>query len=158
VSNISNIATFNCKDEQALSRLAVLLAPLLQPPDCVLLNGDLGAGKTTFARALIRERASDATLRVPSPTFTLLQPYDFEDGSVHHYDLYRIEHPDELLEIGFEDSLERAITLVEWPQKAPNDMPPQSLEIVIEDCGGSTRRLLLNGHISWQTRLETMHG
>ncbi len=152
------IVTLDCNDEAEVTAHASTLAKLLKAGDSILLRGDLGAGKTTFSRALIREHADDVTLHVPSPTFTLLQSYDEGDVPLYHYDLYRVEHPDELIEIGFADAPAERITVVEWPEKAEDDMAGGSLDIVIEDCGESRRRLIFCGNEVWRKRLEKMHG
>src|SRR5581483_9979934 len=102
-------------NEQATVRFAADIACALEPGDVVTLSGDLGAGKTTFARALIRYLAGDENLEVPSPTFTLLQNYDLPDLSIIHADFYRISDPSELVEIGFEDTARDTVALVEWP-------------------------------------------
>src|SRR3954452_7468726 len=90
-------------DEAAMHRFMRDIALGLEPGDLITLSGDLGAGKTTFARALIRHLAGDETIEVPSPTFTLIQTYDFEKISVVHADLYRIGNASELTELGFGD-------------------------------------------------------
>jgi tRNA threonylcarbamoyl adenosine modification protein YjeE len=105
-------------DEGATRRLAADIAAVLAPGDMVTLSGDLGSGKTTFARALIRHFAADEGLEVPSPTFTLVQVYELQGCSVAHADLYRVNDPEELAEIGFSDLARNAIVLVEWPDSA----------------------------------------
>jgi N-acetylmuramate 1-kinase len=117
--------------EQATRRLARDLAAMLQPGDLVTLSGDLGAGKTTFARALIRELAGDDRLEVPSPTFTLVQHYPLRSFPVVHADLYRVSDRDELLELGLDQSVtEGAITLIEWPDRAVSQLRVDRLEIM----------------------------
>jgi hypothetical protein len=116
-------------DELATRRLAIDVANALRPGDLVTLSGDLGAGKTTFARALIRHLADDETIEVPSPTFTLLQTYDLPRFLLVHADLYRTSDPAELTELGFEDLAEDAVTLLEWPDRAAGLLPPDRLDI-----------------------------
>src|SRR5436853_3095838 len=89
-------------NEQATQRLAIDVAAMLAPGDLVTLSGDLGAGKTTFARAVIRHLAGDHRVEVPSPTFTLVQTYALPRFTVVHGDLYRVSEPRELIELGFE--------------------------------------------------------
>ena len=113
-------------DEAATAALAARLAPLLKRGDVVALSGDLGAGKTAFARALIHALGSEED--VPSPTFTLLQTYDTPAGPVWHYDLYRIKVPDQLLELSWEDS-GLSIVLVEWPERAGALLPSDRLDV-----------------------------
>ena len=105
-------------DEEATRRLMVDIAAALEPGDLVTLSGDLGAGKTAFARALIRHLAGDQTIEVPSPTFTLMQAYELPRFTVLHADLYRLVGPGELSELGFEDISDSAVTFLEWPDRA----------------------------------------
>src|SRR5205807_6028262 len=105
-------------DEEATRRFATDIAGALEPGDLITLSGDLGAGKTTFARALIRHLAGDQTIEVPSPTFTLVQTYDLPRFPVVHADLYRISGSAELAELGFGDLPEGAVVLLEWPDRA----------------------------------------
>src|SRR5690606_13712466 len=86
------------------------------------LHGDLGTGKSTLARSLIRALAADAGLEVPSPTFTLVQAYDAR-VPVHHFDLYRLSSPEERDELGLEDAVEEGVALVEWPERAGGQLP-----------------------------------
>src|SRR6187399_381101 len=95
------------EDEAATQRFASDIAHALEPGDFVTLSGDLGAGKTTFARALIRSLASDPAIAVPSPTFTLMQLYELPRFTLVHADLYRLTTPDELAELGLEDHSEQ---------------------------------------------------
>lgn len=105
-------------DDEATAALGARLAATLKPGDTVLLNGDLGAGKTSLARAVIRKLVGDPKLDVPSPSFALVQPYDTAAGTpILHADLYRIVDPREVDELGLFDRPE-AIVLIEWPEKA----------------------------------------
>lgn len=105
-------------DDDATAALGADLARDLAPGDLVLLEGDLGAGKTALARAIIRALAGDPKLEVPSPTFALVQPYDTPRGPVLHADLYRLGDPREVDELGLLDN-PGAIVLVEWAERSP---------------------------------------
>jgi tRNA threonylcarbamoyl adenosine modification protein YjeE len=118
-------------DELATRRLAVDVANALKPGDVVTLSGDLGAGKTTFARALIRYLAEDETTEVPSPTFTLMQVYDLPRFQVVHVDLYRTNGLEELRELGFDDLPADAVVLIEWPDRAGDQLPAERLDIAL---------------------------
>ncbi len=100
--------------------------------DTVALQGDLGAGKTTLVRALLRALADDAELEVPSPTFTLVQPYDFPRFSVAHLDLYRTEDPEEVEELGLDDMLTDGVALIEWPGRVEGLLPADTLWLLLE--------------------------
>lgn len=106
-------------DDDATAALGVRLAAVLRPGDLVLLGGDLGAGKTALARALIRALAKDAGLDVPSPSFALVQPYEAAGRPILHADLYRLGSEHEIDELGLFDRPD-AIVLVEWPERAPS--------------------------------------
>ena len=109
-------------DEVATARLGEDLGMALRPGDVLALKGDLGAGKSTLARALIRALADDAGLDVPSPTFTLVQSYDTRIP-VHHFDLYRLSSAGEIDELGFDEALLQGAALVEWPERAEGALP-----------------------------------
>ncbi|MBV9261407.1 MAG: tRNA (adenosine(37)-N6)-threonylcarbamoyltransferase complex ATPase subunit type 1 TsaE [Pseudolabrys sp.] len=116
-------------DEPATLRLMAEIAAAIEPSDLITLSGDLGAGKTTFARALIRHLAGDEKIEVPSPSFTLIQFYELPRFSVAHADLYRLNGPSELAELGFDDLPDKAVTLVEWPDRAAGFLPENRLDI-----------------------------
>jgi tRNA threonylcarbamoyl adenosine modification protein YjeE len=146
-------------DESATLALASSFAAVLQPGDMITLSGDLGAGKTTFARALIRHLAGDETLEVPSPTFTLMQIYDLPGGPVAHADLYRVQAADELVEMGFDDVGGDAIVLVEWPDRAAGFLPADRIELAFAlaaDRGAGHRRARLTGHGAMAGRIARM--
>jgi tRNA threonylcarbamoyl adenosine modification protein YjeE len=121
-------------DEQATTRLGEDIAAVLRPGDAITLQGDLGAGKTTLARGLIRALAGDPGLDVPSPTFTLVQAYDTRIP-LQHFDLYRLSSPDELDELGLDEAVTDGVVLVEWPEKAGNHLPPDVTTIELTDAG-----------------------
>jgi tRNA threonylcarbamoyladenosine biosynthesis protein TsaE len=139
-------------DEAATADLARGLGAVLKAGDVVALRGDLGAGKTSFARALIRSLsgADGADRDVPSPTFTLVQSYETPVARIHHFDLYRIAAPDELIEIGWDDALADGIVLVEWPDRAGALLPAKRLDLTFEYGSGiEARRALLCPAAGW---------
>src|ERR1700735_3459116 len=119
--------TVTLPNEQATARFAIDIAAALEPGDLVTLSGDLGAGKTTFARALIRYLAADDTTEVPSPTFTFLQTYELPRFTLVHADLYRLTGAAELAELGFDDLPDGTVVLMEWPDRAAGFLPPNPL-------------------------------
>lgn len=130
-------------DAEATDALGADLAAQLKPGDLVLLLGDLGAGKTALARAIIRTLAGDPDLDVPSPTFALVQPYDSPRGAILHADLYRLGDPREVDELGLADNPD-AIVLVEWPERAPELLAAASLIIELAiPPGGEGRTVTL---------------
>jgi len=116
-------------DEQATIRLMVDIASALEPGDLVTLSGDLGAGKTTFARALIRYLAGDESIEVPSPTFTLMQTYELPAFPLVHADLYRLSGVAELSELGLDDLPEDTVVVLEWPDRGEGLLPPDRLDV-----------------------------
>ncbi len=146
-------------NEEALHRLVMDVAIALEPGDLVTLSGDLGAGKTTFARALIRHLAGDRTIEVPSPSFTLIQTYDLPRFPVVHADLYRVSGSSELAELGFEDLPAGAVTLLEWPDRAAGFLPPDRLDIAITlapELGLEHRHLRITGYGTFAARAERL--
>jgi tRNA threonylcarbamoyl adenosine modification protein YjeE len=132
-------------DEAATARLAEDLAARLMPGDVFGLSGGLGAGKTTFARALIRALADIPDLEVPSPTFTLAQTYAAGRLPVTHLDLYRLTSPAELEEIGFFEAIGEGAALVEWPEQGGDRMPRDSLDIAFAISGNGRRATVTGG-------------
>lgn len=141
-------------DEAATAGLAARLAPLLRRGDVVALAGDLGAGKTSFARALLRALGHRG--EVPSPTFTLVQVYELPCGPVWHVDLYRLAAPDEALELGIEEAFAEAITLIEWPERLGALLPADRLDIALEFAGGDARRATISAGDSWHARVAPL--
>lgn len=142
-------------DENATAMLARRLAPALRPGDALALRGDLGAGKTAFARALIRALLDDAEAEVPSPTFTLVQTYDAPAATVWHFDLYRLSGPDEVPELGWDEAA-AGIALVEWPDRLGPLLPPDRLELIMAFDGPAARRAELTGCGAWGARLAAL--
>ena len=134
-------------DLDATARLGAGIAGGLRAGDAVALWGDLGAGKTTLARAILR--ALGVTDDVPSPTFTLVQSYDTEPR-IAHFDLYRLKSAREMGELGFEDALAEGAVLVEWPERAPEALPPDALHVRLKQENGA-RIARLTGPGRWET-------
>ena len=118
-----------CKTEADTINLAKFFADKAKQGDVFALNGTLGVGKSVFARAFIQRLCNVDD--VPSPTFTLIQSYDSTKGEIYHLDLYRLKHPDEVFELGFEDIVYNGITLIEWPENAGNWLPRDIIKINI---------------------------
>jgi N-acetylmuramate 1-kinase len=140
-------------DEAATAELARELALFVRPGDCLAISGNLGSGKTALARGLIQALSPQGpNLDVPSPTFTLVQTYDDSRVAVAHFDFYRLNDPAELAETGFHDLLESRLTLVEWPDRLPGELPDDRLDVALE-IAGTGRRARLTGHGTWRARL-----
>ncbi len=143
-------ATFSVAlaNETATAHLMADLALLVGPGDVITLSGDLGAGKTAAARAMIRYLANDPALEVPSPTFTLAQSYDVPFPLLHA-DLYRINDSSELEEIGLSPLPEGTLALIEWPERAPDALPEDRIDIAFSHrpaLGSSARAAAITGH------------
>jgi hypothetical protein len=148
----SETLTLPLPDEAATVALAEDVALCLAPGDVVALSGGLGAGKTTFARALIRAVADDPRLDVPSPTFTLVQTYAGR-LAIAHFDLYRLGDPAEIDEIGLDEALATGAALIEWPDRAGSRLPADRLDIAF-DIAGEGRVATIAGSADWLARLE----
>jgi tRNA threonylcarbamoyl adenosine modification protein YjeE len=122
-------------NEAATTRLGEDIAAALRLGDVVALSGDLGAGKTTLARGLIRATAGDPLLDVPSPTFTLVQVYERGRLPVAHFDLYRLSDAGELDELGLDEALASGVALIEWPERAENRLPADAIRISLAEQG-----------------------
>ena len=146
-------------DLAATQALAARLAGHLQRGELVLLEGDLGAGKSEFARAVIHELAG-APVTVPSPTFTLLQSYELPTLEVGHADLYRIAEPSEIAEIGLEECWRRGALLVEWPDRAAWLWPDERLTVALSavPAGAAARDASLTGTGRWAGLLAGPRG
>lgn len=123
---------------EATEKLGAWLAAALHPGDVILLHGEIGAGKTHLARALIRARLG-RMVEVPSPTFTLIQTYDADDAEIWHADLYRLSHPDEVVELGLEAAFDTAICLIEWPDRLGDLTPDGALHLTFSQQGEGRR-------------------
>jgi tRNA threonylcarbamoyladenosine biosynthesis protein TsaE len=129
--------------EAETSSLAASLAAKCRAGDLFLLSGPLGAGKSVFSRAFIRALCGEET-EVPSPTFTLVQNYECAKGTIWHYDLYRLEDPEEIFELGWEEAMVDGISLVEWPQKLGEFTPMYATRIAIEPLDGDKRKITVD--------------
>ena len=127
---------------------------LLKAGDVIALSGPLGAGKTTFARALVTRL--DGEGEVPSPTFALMQRYETPRLTLTHCDFYRLE-PAELDELGLDDALTEGAVLIEWPERAAGWLPADRLDIAMDETATpNERRIVLTGHGGWEPRLERL--
>ena len=136
----------------ATEALAATVAALARAGDAILLEGELGAGKSAFARAFLRAATGDPALQVPSPTFTLVQSYDTRIGVVQHFDLWRLEGPGGLTELGWDEARD-GIVLVEWPDRLGPLRPAEALTVALHPTGADSRRAVLSG---WPDRLDRM--
>jgi len=146
----------------ATERLATALADVAARGDVIALRGDLGAGKTAFARAFIRAAGDAQGIpidEVPSPTFTIVQLYDEIDPPIWHVDLYRLEHVNETIELGLEEGFESAISLIEWPDRLGAELPPERLDLtLLQGATEDARVAQLTPHGTWAVRLDGLRG
>lgn len=154
MSDAPTIRHIELPDRAATVRLAKAVAALVHVEDVILLEGPLGAGKTEFARAFLRALTGDPALEVPSPSFTLVQSYDTPSGTVHHFDLWRLEGPQRLVDLDWDASCSD-IVLVEWPDRLGPLRPPKALAIALDYAGTApdSRRATLSG---WPGRIERL--
>jgi tRNA threonylcarbamoyl adenosine modification protein YjeE len=153
---LMTVRVIHLETPRATQRLGEQLAGLARAGDVILLSGGLGAGKTTLARAFITSIAGVDD--VPSPTYTLVQSYVSREGfDVVHADLYRVEDPSELIELGLEDAVETGALLIEWPDRLDTPLSDDRLEITLDFPGGDgqdgVRIARLTAHGSWGERL-----
>lgn len=158
---MSDLSTFQTAlaNEAATAQLMADLALLLSAGDVITLTGDLGAGKTAAARALIRYIAQDDDLEVPSPTFTLAQTYDLSPFPILHADLYRVNDPDELEEIGLVPLPDGTVALIEWPERAPRLLPPDRIDIALShrpSLGTGARAAEITGYGKAAAKVERL--
>ncbi len=137
-------------DQAGTEALAAAIAGQLRRGDAILLEGPLGAGKSTFARALIRAASGQPSLDVPSPSYTLVQSYETSLLTLHHFDLWRLDGPDSLPELGWEDAL-ADVVIVEWPDRLQSLRPADALSITFTLRGEAMREIALEG---WDDRLS----
>jgi len=148
-------------DPDKTGRFAGLLAQIVKSGDILALWGDLGAGKTTFARGFIGALMGQAE-SVPSPTFTLVQTYPAVAGAsleIWHFDLYRLKRAEEAYEIGIEEAFDTGVSLIEWPDRLGSLLPVRRLDVTLAPGGNAdSRRLSLAGGQEWATRLASLSG
>ena len=145
------VLTLDLPDEAATAALGERLGAVARPGDVIALYGDLGAGKTTLARALIRSLLGPET-EAPSPTFTLVQTYPGPTFPIWHFDLYRLNDPGEARELGLEEAVD-GLALIEWPERLGRDLPIARLEVRLSfDGAGRIARLV--DLDDWSTRLD----
>jgi N-acetylmuramate 1-kinase len=150
--------TLTLANEEAMRRLAADVADMLEPGDFIALSGDLGAGKTTFVRAMIAHLASDAAIEVPSPTFTLVQHYDLPRFRMVHADLYRVASADELAELGL-DEMADSVVAMEWPDRAGGTLPKDRIDIAFALApgnGAEHRMVQMEGRGSASGRVDRL--
>jgi len=155
------VVDLTLNNERDMEHRARQLGVMVQKGDVVALSGDFGTGKTTFARAFIRSKRH-ADEDVPSPTFTLVQPYPAlvdGDPTIYHFDLYRLEHPDEALELGIEDAFADGISLIEWPERLGSWLPERALRITLSfGASESMRKARVQAPQAWWPRLQECGG
>lgn len=147
-----DVLNYDLPDLQATELLAEQIAKHIQKQDSILLFGSLGVGKTSLARALLRAVCQDPQMEVPSPSFTLVQQYDTSDFSLYHYDLWRLNNEDDLIELDWDDARE-GVTLVEWPERLGSLMPQDALQIHLSIQSETLRQARLTG---WSDRLSLL--
>ena len=139
----------------ATGQLAGAISPLLKTGDVLALRGSIGAGKTTFARALIRSLGGKE--EVPSPTFNLLYIYELNALTIWHFDLFRVERLNDVYELGAEDALETGVSLIEWPNVMQPLIPNERLEIKFSYQPGESRHVAIRGYGAWPQLSQVWH-
>ena len=148
---MSESKTWFCRTEEDTAEIGRKLASIARRGDCFALYGTLGMGKSVLCRAFIRSLADAG--EVPSPTFTLVQSYDLPAGMAHHFDLYRLDGPAGLDELGWDEALE-GIVLVEWPDRLGGFAPAEALRITLEPGAEDDARI---AHLAgWDDRLKAL--
>jgi tRNA threonylcarbamoyladenosine biosynthesis protein TsaE len=153
------VVVLTLADEAATRNLARRLAQAAESGDVIALYGDLGAGKTALARAFIQALAGEDE-DVPSPTFTLVQLYECEAGTIWHFDLYRLEKPEEALELGIEEAFADGVSLIEWPDRLGSWLPTGRLDLRLAAGAseGARRAELTAQGGRWATKLRELFG
>jgi len=152
---MSDLLRITLRDEAATAALARAVAPGLRAGDALLLQGPLGAGKTSFARACIRALCGPGT-EVPSPSFNLVLTYDTSLCPLWHIDLYRVADPREIDELGLEEIFAEGIALIEWPERLGAATPRDALTLALALGNGAERIATFSGAPSWIPRLSNI--
>ncbi len=162
--NSDGAVTVSLTDLAATEAFAARLAAIALPGDVIALIGDLGTGKTAFARFFINALTASQgrpAEEVPSPTFTLVQTYPMADFTIYHIDLYRLERPTEALELGIEEAFADDVSLIEWPDRLGALLPADRLDItLLPGNTANAREALIEPHEGWGGRLsdQVLHG
>lgn len=152
----TQLLTLSLTSPEQTTRTARALGAVLRNGDTILLTGDVGAGKTHFARSLIQSLLTTPE-DVPSPTFTLVQTYETPQGQIWHADLYRLSSSIEVEELGLTDAFDTSICLVEWPDRLGNLRPADALDLNFETTGDDTRRLTARWtDAKWSEKLDVL--
>ena len=130
-------------NETAMSNLGAQIAQEIKSPTLIALHGEMGAGKSVFARGFIQYLCGTDT-DVPSPTYTLVQIYDAPNSTLYHFDLYRLDDPEEVLNLDWDEAMHDGICLVEWPSKAGNYLPNARIDITIDKISDTQRHITVN--------------
>lgn len=155
-TSVTLVLTFDLPKESYTLALGRAVADLARAGDVITLSGPLGAGKTVLARGFLLRRLGTET-DISSPTFTLVHVYDAVDPPLWHFDLYRLDDPDEIQELGLDEALAGGISLIEWPDRADGWLPTARLDISLEVGKASeTRMAKVSGSGSWTTRLKKL--
>jgi len=147
----NRVLTTDLADEAETAALGARLGRAARAGDVIALVGELGAGKTTLARGLIRELAGAET-EAPSPTFTLVQAYASPRFAIWHFDLYRLNEPAEARELGLEEAVD-GLAVIEWPERLGRDLPHARLEVRLSFAGNGRIARLVD-HADWSTRID----
>ena len=137
---------YTSQSEEHTIQIAKDFATTLKGGEIIALYGDLGMGKSVFARAVIRALCDDPDLLVPSPTFSLLQTYEADIAEIWHFDLYRLEQPDDVYELGWEEALSGGIILLEWPERIGNLLPARTKKVIFSEKTDNLREIKIEDH------------
>lgn len=146
---------FKVNSIEDTKKLAELIGKRLEKEDVILLDGDLGAGKTTFTQALAKTIGIEE--RVNSPTFSIVNEYESDKGNFYHFDLYRLESLEELFDIGFDEYFShQGIIIIEWAEKFIQEIPQPFLKINISNQGEEKRKFTISGEGKWEGFLKEL--